>query len=1234
MRRCFDLPALGLALLALLNLPGAVVAADAAFVGKLALLADPQVTKDLGLNDEVQKKIAAIIDQREKEVLELVAQVRTLKPAERDAKLAPFVAESEKLGLALLTDEQIAKLDKLRVARAGMLGLLEGDLAAQLSLTQQQTEAIGKMVAEFKGVMATGSDTQKRIARGSYESRISRLLTDEQKGKWQQLSGVPAGGAVAQAGGAPRPGTAPATGQAAAANVQRAENATDITISPDGKLKINFKYAPWKDVIEFFAQQANLSLVTDGFPEGTFNYTDTRSYTIEQCLDLLNQVLSTKGWQLVRSQRMLMLFNVADGPIPHVFVENVEAKDLDARGDFEFLSVQFQLSRLSPQDADAEVRPLLGPHGSLIVLARARQVVVADIARNLRKIRRNIEAIEGQGIGMGDDRVVVVRLKNVLPAEFMTMARQLLGIPDGQFATSDGSMRIAVDDLGGKLIVSGKAAMIERVQEIVKLVDEGGSSGTSSGATPIETPQFAVYGVTKADPALVENVIKVLLAGTPDARVSLDPKTGKLAVLARPSVHATIKAILREMENDGVAVEVIKLRRLDPQAAVLQINKLFGGSSDPTGKTVSANAPRVEADTVNMQLTIVGTAAQVETIKAWLVKMGEVGAGGNPAQAAALRSQYRVLELGGRAGEAALERALKAWEATHGNKVKIINAGGVQEEDAAPDVEKLRAPKASSAPPAGKSAAPKGTPKAEEPKSKAGKSAGKGEVTHNQQRPSSKSFFVSTSTEPDSLTSEQADADEPPAQPAHRHLGRLAQLAVVQQKDGEAGEQSKEESPEIIVQVTPQGVIISSSDLDALDEFEELLRQFAPPAGAREFHIYYLQYAKSDVAAVLLQEMLTGGANLNAEAGGGSSLLGDLASGMFGNMGMMGALFGAGGSSNGGGASGTVSTASGTVSVTPDPRQNALYINATYRDHDTIRQLLQIIDTETPPEGPQFQPRPKLIPIVHGKAEDMRTILMQVYAGRVTTDSGGGQRGGGGASSPQEMFLQMAMNARGGGGRGGTGRSQTTRGEEPKMTIGVHAASNSILVSAPEYLFQEVKELIDTLDIAAVPADQEVRYTVLKRVNSDALNNSLRSMLGASATITRSSTLATTTPTTGARGGTTGTSATGQTGTGQPNSGDQARFQQMADQFNQGGRGGRGNFGGGFPGGGFGGGFPGGGNFGGRGGFGGGFPGGGNFGGGRGGGGFPGGGGGNFGGRGGGGAPGGGGGFGGGRRGG
>jgi type II secretory pathway component GspD/PulD (secretin) len=1099
---------------ALMIFGGVASAADSAFVGRLALAADPQVARDLGLSDEVMGKLAALIDEREREAVDLVAKIRSLPAAERDAKLGPFVAESEKMGLALLTDEQVSRLEKIRIARAGMAGLADAGIAEKLKLTDEQKQEISKQVAEHNKSVGSLNDLQKRAARTLLDKKIAGLLTDEQKAAYTALSGASVGGAGSQAAAVGQ-----AAANSAAAGQAPASGATELTVSPDGKLRFNFRFAPCKDVIDFFARQADLSLVTDDYPPGTINYTDSKSYTVEQGLDVLNSILATKGYQLVRRERMLRLFNVDQGPIPPIFVETIDQADLEKRGRFEFVSVVFQLSRMSPEEAEAEANKLKGPQGSVTVLSKARQIKVSDIGENLRAVKRMIDLVEKPDAPKGDERTVVIRLKNVLPAEFMTMARQLLRIPEGQFSNPDGSLRIAIDDLGSRIIVSGKTAMIEQVQDIVKLVDEE-TTGAGGATGPIETPQFKVYTVTKADPVLVENVIRTLLAGTPDARASLDTKSGKISVLARPSVHATIRAIANEMELEGVLVEVIKLRKLDPQAAVLAINKLFGEVAVPSSRgqpaTPSTSGPRVDADPINMQLMIVGSAAQVEQIKTLLIKMGETGASGG-AMAAAARSPYRLLQLGGRGGEAALENALRVWSTMRPNRVNVIPQENLVEPPpiVGQPPQELRPanapPHATENPgtaPTNRGTAQPPAKAAPAPRAKGGKD----EITAIPvPSPRTRLQFVSEPAVPASEAG-GALADQPAAP---RALGRLAEAAVADtapeqsQNQAAAAANGGAQPADITIQRTPAGIVVSSSDLDALDEFETLLRSFAPPQGAKEFQIYYLTYAKADVASVLLQEMLSGGASL-AGAGGGS-LIGDIASNMLGDMGGMASLF-FGGGGGGGSTGGSVTTTTGTtVSVTPDPRMNALYVNASYKDHATIQQLLQIIDTATPPEGLQTQSRPKFIPVLNGKAEDMANIIKQVYVGRIVTDSG--SRGGGGPS-PQEFFLQ-ALAGRGGSSgssRSGFGsRNQTNRGEEQKMTIGVDVKSNSLIVSAPEYLYNEVKELVNALDIAAVVPNETVKVVSLKRASGDVLARSLTATLGAQATVNRP--LATTTGT-------------------------------------------------------------------------------------------------------------------------
>jgi len=1288
-------------------------AADPAFVGKLALAVDPDVARELGLSEETRKRLLEIVDQREREAVALVAKLKGQPAAKQAEALAPFVAESEKMGLALLDDSQIAKLNKIRIAREGMLGVLHPEVAGKLNLTPEQTSEINKLLEEYKGVMARGSEFQKRVAKPSYDRKIASLLTDEQRAAWEQLSGVPAGGSAASA--PPAAGVSPpAGGEGGAAGgvaVQRAGGAAEVTVGEDGRIKFKFENTPWRNVLEYFARQGGYSFAADKYPQGTFTYTDTRSYTPEEAIDLINMHLLLKGFMLVKREKLLRLFDVEnDGPVPPEFVPVVKPEELPSRGEYELVTVQFQLHRWTPAEAEADIKKVLGPHGTLVVLNAARQVIVTDLGGKLRSIKRMIDAVE-QPDAPKDEQVVMIKLQRITPTELLTMIRQLFGIPDGQFGTADGSLRVAVNELENLVICNGKSSMIEKVRDLVRQVDAASerTGGAAATTTAADEPYFDVYTVTRANPVLVESVIRTLLAGTsPELRVQRDETTGRIAVWGKQPSHEAIQRIIARMEQDGNEIEVVKLRRLDPQTVVTSLNQLF--STDPTGRTPSPNL-RISPDTVNMTVTLYGTPAMVMAAKAWLVQMGELPGYTGPGGAAvgvSPRTPYRVIPLSTRTMRAVLSQLEQVWSDQRA-PVRIIwpegsaGPGGAPQEAELGGREDLRPrsvtrggppalmPKASSggasaAPPAARPAPPAKGPSIGPPPgapSGPGKAppAKKGDITSAVQL-DARRLVVEQLTAPaqgrpgdtfisapdasqagdddagEMVPESGVEADDRQARAGHGDdAARYLVAASVERQDENAerdaaateadtqaaadnGDATNEAQPgqatpqpaaatsaapanEIVVRVTPSGMILSSQNLDALDEFESLIQQLVEVDERRgkRMEVYYLKYAKSDVAAVLLQEMLAGGANLAADGG---SLVGDLAANMLGGMGGIGGFMGAMLGGGGGGTSsvgGTVtSAASGSsVTITSDPRLNALYIQAMPRDLDNIEQFLQLIDQEASPDPPQAS-KPRFIPVVHSKAADVANVVRQVYAGRILSDTGNNNQ----PRINPEDFIRAALTG-GRGGRGGPGglfggRNQQNRGEEPKMTLAVDEVSNSLIVGAPDYLFEEVRQFVAALDVAAVVPDQTVRVVPIKRVNGDTLYTQLQPMAGTNVTITRTVPSAATTAQAGRGGVLQQGQQQGQRGGGPQQPGvapqDLARLQQNLQQFNQaqGGRGGFGAFGG--PGG-FGGGNFGGGGFGGRGGgnFGGGFGGrgGGNFGG-------PGGGfgGGNFGGRGGG----------------
>ncbi len=910
--------------------------------------------------------------------------------------------------------------------------------------------------------------------------------------------------------------------------------------APRGEPRIifNFKYQPWDEVLEWFAEQAGLSLVMEGPPHGTFNYSDDRSYTPAEAIDLLNSILLTKGYTLVRRERMLMLIDLEDG-VPPNLVAIVPPHELDDRGQYELVSTLFQLHRLSSEEAEEEIRKLLGPQGAVAALPKAQQILVTETAGRLRMIRDMLEQVDSSGGGLGG-QMRVFPLQYVMPDEAIEILRRLLDIPEDEYATSDGSLRVALDRLGMRLLVSGTGTKIEQVNEIIQAIDVPGTGQYASTASDVP-PQLEVYSTAPADPDTALQVLQTLLAGTPGVRLAIDPKTGNLIAMARPVEHATIRATLDQLRREATRVEVIRLRRVDPEQAATAIKALLGSEEQSAGT-------RVEVDVANRQLLVRASEAELERIHTLLEQMGETSVGSG----AGSDARVRVVPLYGPAAQRAIEQLQQVWPAVRANPIRVVTPaadipsvrpsipggppvpggamrGGFPAERRRPEPGYLRGrhgpgtgPRESVGPGgrggfppsgpgtgpvnpapgtrspasepseygAGKQGPPRRSAPSEDPPAAEGlpqvrpmdsspdavrQDATRSRVAHSVHRDNSRRLIlVSATAEPESeaddsqdATQAQTGASQPTSKPSDGQRPPAGETEATMPggdrpgQPDEQGEQSaaregREPAP-IVVAPGPSGVTIVSEDTEALDALEDLLYTLGGGAGANapQLTIYYLKYATADAVASTLRQILAGTSASTASFGG------PLPPGPRGPRPP---------SNN----APTTTSSGSTVYITPETRLNALVVQAEPADLATIEQLLRILDQPESPEEVAAQPKPRLIPVYNAPAEELAEVIRQVYQNRLV--SGAGQRGGRMPSSPQELFQMMAA-ARGGGRLAGQSRGGVAANTQ-QLAIGVDTRTNCIVVSAPEPLFQEVKDLVEELDRAAATETTETTQVV------------------------------------------------------------------------------------------------------------------------------------------------------------
>ncbi|MEI8371481.1 MAG: secretin N-terminal domain-containing protein [Planctomycetota bacterium] len=831
------------------------------------------------------------------------------------------------------------------------------------------------------------------------------------------------------------------------------------------KLRFQFRFQPWKDVLDWFAQQADLSLVMDAPPSGTFNYSDTREYTPAEAIDLLNGVLLTKGYTLVRRDRMLMLINIEDG-IPANLVSTVPLELLDSKGEFELVSVLFNLNKIRPEDTETEVRKLLGPQGSVVALAKSQQLFVTDTAGRLRAVRAFLKRIEGPE-GTVSSGLKTFRLKYARPEEVLPILRQLLEIPEEKNLAADGSIRVAQEVGSDRLLVSGRPDKVARASEIIEGLDvpSPGAEGTGrlSG-----TPQLEVYALNGCDGVSVLAVLQTLLVGQSDVRLSVDPKTSSLIALARPAQHATIRTTLAQLQHEGQRVEVIRLTRVDPQSALVSINKLFS-SGDP--KQPSTTAPQIDADVANRQLLIRGTDAQILQIRDLLTKLGEHFNPGDAGQG----GRVRTLPMSEEAARAALQRVEEVWPTMRPNKIRIVapSAGSGAELPDRSREAKERMPTLDERP-----ADPPKWPE-EKPRQKpqeSPKAAPVSKVTltapvHSGKLLGARVFWVADFVPTKAAVPFPTSALVADPVPGKAAVPLPPSVLVADPVPGKAAVEGK--SPAAIIVIPgPKGLTITSEDIEALDEFEHLLTAAADRSVNGPMAVFYLKHAKAQAVAETLDKILAGG-SYESE---GSSEKGSEAARLAASRRVL---------------------ATGPIKITPESRLNALLVLANRADQDTVEQLLKVLDLKESPEEIGVSPKPRMIAVEHAHAKDIADVLRQIYADRIVVAQGQEQQGRG--------FMPFFMRGMGGGGGGG-GRGgqegggdqggQNRRDEATRISVGVDTRTNTLVIAATDALFEEVKLVVQQLDVAAASQNETVRVVTLHRTSAAAVQKALAAFAG------------------------------------------------------------------------------------------------------------------------------------------
>ena len=751
------------------------------------------------------------------------------------------------------------------------------------------------------------------------------------------------------------------------------------TSTKSEELQFSFDRAPWREVIKWLADSADLALHIGDYPTGSFTYFDNNQFTPQEAIERVNLFLVPEGYTLVRSGKLLSLIDFSD-PVStqqlNALARLVSTEELESLNDFDVAKCIFRLESFDAADAVEELSPL-----SLMttpsVFQKTNQLMITDTVAKLKSVKQILDAFE-PGVLENGTVVKSFALKHVSAEDVLTVARPHLGLATGEMIGIDVSL--SADPQGKHLFVTGVEDKVKVIEGLIASIDLPDQKSTGLD----QEAKLETYVVEGENVETIYSVLQTLLAGK-DIRLSADAEASSIVALATPEVQAEIAATIDQLQENIADFEIIPLKTIDPYFAVSLLEEmlditdpLFADEDDE-----KSESPRIDADPANMRLFVRGRKHQIEEIKKIIAGLDS----GNKAVADESHD-LRVIPLKGSQAEQALKTAVAFWR--RGNPVFLFPS-----QDRLDSVETER-------------------------------------VVSAEPAPDSEYFVSSRFNTPASAKLLTSDADT--------------------------------EKPAIRCQVTGRGLLMQSEDTEALDQLEELLRTVNGPVDLTPSPpiVFYLKYTKAPDAIRMLAELMDGGQMVkDGEAGSLVNAYVSAASDSF-----LGSIVTS--------RDGTLTMMAGSMTVVADPRLNRLIAQGTTTDIAEIEEYLKIIDKDNSLTSIETYGTSKVIELSHAKATEVAASIREAYAGRVaasTSASGanGQQRTGNQPQKPGQNPQGNDPKKEGNEKKGeqapkGKSQSQPTRDLEPKMTVAVHEPSNSLIVTAPQQLLDEVEKLAMTID--------------------------------------------------------------------------------------------------------------------------------------------------------------------------
>lgn len=805
-------------------------------------------------------------------------------------------------------------------------------------------------------------------------------------------------------------------------------NPEELKARPDetGQVTFSFKGQPWPAVLEWLADISDKSLEWQEAPPGFVDLTTRGKYTVPEVTDLINSVLLSRGYTLLNNGEVLLVVNLAKLDVS--LVPRVKPSELDARGASELVKTFFDLDRLRADQVAEELKPLLSPYGKIAALKTTNRLDVLETAGNLRRLR---ELLTDEQDSSGQDfQVREFRLKYARAEDVIQTVSKLLGVKN-----SDSNAPMTPEQMQQQQMMMQQQMQMQQQQP--------GQPAMPSGPSEIylaaNRRENSVLAHASADKlAMIEQAISYIDVPSKTAQGGLG------ANLPRVQVYR-----LSGIDPDPVIKVLKELGNLDP-TTTLEVDK--------KNKAIIANAPLADHVIIRTLIDrLDGSGRRFEVIQLRRLSAEYVAGsieflfrGPKKDENSSRRQRYYYYDYYGGNQEEETEKDSFQVEADPRNNRLLLRANEVELDEIRELLVKLG------------EIDPNGVVRDTTRKVRIPAGKETEELLRRLQR-----MWPSVGPNPLEIDPAKAPADDVPAndsQPAVNAdedatasvydgpltLAVAEETIVAPRSTPPAADEQRAENdavaestipadrsspPPVTITQGPNGLIVSSQDPEALDRMMELLDELVPTE--MSYHVFELKntYAK-DVAKLLKDVFEEKKKNENDNPFGyyyydfppmdepeARSRLSQRKP----------------------------------LKFVPDPVTNTVLVQgADEQQLAEIESLIEMYDRPDPVDSQSVR-KTEIIQVKYASATEVMTVIKDVYRDLLSPNDPARQNG-----QPQQEERPSLLSL-----------LRDEQNAVPRfkglLSIGVNDKTNSIVVSAPQFLLTDVKGMIGELDKAALP---------------------------------------------------------------------------------------------------------------------------------------------------------------------